>query len=128
MAGRSPVCGSSAAGSTTSFAKSLRYRPNRRPSLPPPEDDAQHLDHFSPRARELFRHPARLCVHRHLSRHGGGIYLLFWPFFCAPGRPPAILLFFLSPPFFPPDPRLFAVPRWRRAEQQRGPVVFWLFV
>src|SRR5258708_8662558 len=110
MAGRSPVCGSSAAGSTTSFAKSLRYRPNRRPSLPPPEDDAQHLDHFSPRAPELFRHPARLCVHRHLSRHGGGVDPLCRPFFRARASRPPIPLPFSSLAFFLPSPPLFHAP------------------
>src|ERR1700730_18897856 len=96
MAGRSRVCGSSAAGWTTSFAKSPRCRPDRRPSLPPPDNDAQYLDHLSPRARELFRHTARLCVHRDFFGHGGGADLLPRQFLRARAGRPAILFYVSS--------------------------------
>src|ERR1700730_1035117 len=123
MAGRSRVCGSSAAGWTTSFAKSPRCRPDPRPSLPPPDNDAQYLDHFSPRARELFRHSARLCVHRDFFGHGGGVELLPRLFLRARAGRPAILFYVSSVALPRPDPGVVDAAVGRRAQERHDRAV-----
>src|SRR6266542_4402004 len=53
---------------------------------------APHLCHFPPRAVQLFRNSARLCVHRDLPRAGRGVDVLCRQFLRARAGRPAILL------------------------------------